>query len=52
MDEEGVYYGRTEYDAPAIDNSVIFTGNDLKPGDFVRVKIVDAYDYDLIGVME
>ena len=52
VDEEGVYYGRTEYDAPAIDNSVIFTGNDLKPGDFVRVKIVDAYDYDLIGVME
>ena len=52
LDEDGTsYIGRTQYDAPEIDNSVIFTsGRDLKPGDFVNVKIVDAFDYDLVGV--
>lgn len=51
-DEEGAYYGRTEYDAPGIDNNVIFTGNNLYPGDMVNVRITDAYDYDLVGIME
>ncbi|MCQ4635812.1 30S ribosomal protein S12 methylthiotransferase RimO [Anaerovorax odorimutans] len=46
----GSYAGRTAYDAPEIDNSVVFTsGRDLKPGDMVRVEITDAFDYDLTG---
>lgn len=51
--EDGVCYGRTEFDAPEIDNAVIInTDEDIKVGDFVRVKIVDAYDYDLIGEID
>ena len=51
-DEDGAYIGRTEFDAPEIDGSVIFTSenNDIRPGDFVKVEIRDAFDYDLTGV--
>ena len=52
-DEEGAYLGRTVYDAPEIDNTVIFTADEeLVPGDMVQVKITDAFDYDLVGKME
>ncbi len=51
IEEDGSYVGRTRYDAPEIDNSVIFTSEkDLKPGDIVTVKITDAFDYDLVGM--
>ena len=50
QDPDGSYIGRSQYDAPEIDNSVIFTsGKEHKPGDMVRVRINDAYDYDLVG---
>ncbi|MBK5253534.1 MAG: 30S ribosomal protein S12 methylthiotransferase RimO [Peptostreptococcaceae bacterium] len=50
-DTDGSYLGRTRYDAPEIDNSVIFTSKrGLSPGQFVNVEINDAYDYDLVGV--
>lgn len=50
IDPEGAYIGRTQYDAPEIDNSVIFTSDrELVPGDFVKVQINDAFDYDLTG---
>lgn len=53
MDEEGAYLGRTQYDAPEIDNTVIFgSGKELEPGDMVKVYINDAFDYDLVGNME
>ena len=49
-DEDGSYIGRTQYDAPEIDNSVIFTSNrNLKAGDMVQVIVEDAFDYDLVG---
>ena len=49
-DEDGSYIGRTRYDAPEIDNAVIFTSSrELKAGDIVNVKIEDAFDYDLTG---
>ncbi|MGP1570088.1 MAG: 30S ribosomal protein S12 methylthiotransferase RimO [Eubacteriales bacterium] len=52
LDEEGAYIGRTKYDAPQIDNSVIFKANKrLKQGDIVKVMIKDAFDYDLVGEM-
>ena len=50
--EEDGYVGRTQYDAFEIDNSVIFTtkeNNSHKVGDIVDVRIIDAYDYDLVG---
>jgi len=50
QDEDGGYIGRTRYDAPEIDNSVIFTSaRALKPGDLVQVRVDDAFDYDLVG---
>ena len=51
IDEDGSYVGRTRYDAPEIDNSVLFTSTrDLKPGDIVKVMVNDAFDYDLVGM--
>ena len=48
--EEESYLGRTVYDAPEIDNKVIFTsGRRLLPGEFALVKIEDGFDYDLMG---
>lgn len=53
IDEEGAYLGRTQYDAPEIDNTVIFSSDkELQPGEFVKVYINDAFDYDLVGRME
>lgn len=49
-DEEGVYLGRTQYDAPEIDNCVIVrTDKDHEPGDFINIEVTDAYDYDIVG---
>ena len=50
VDRDGSYIGRTEFDAPEIDNSVIFS-SPVKhvPGEIVKVKILDAFDYDLEG---
>lgn len=45
------YYGRSYKDAPDIDGKVFFTSsNKHKVGDFVEVRITDAYDYDLNGI--
>ncbi len=51
IEEPGSYIGRTMFDAPEIDNSVIFVSENenLKPGDMVKVEITDAFDYDLTG---
>jgi len=55
IDEEekrGLYLGRSEFDAPEVDGLVYINsrqGKRLKPGDFVRVKITDTLEYDLIG---
>lgn len=49
-ESEGEYFGRTYMDAPEIDGKVYFTyKRNLLPGDFCRVKITDAYEYDLVG---
>jgi len=40
--------GRTSADAPEIDCNVIIRSN-LSPGDFVKVQITGAQDYDLLG---
>ena len=49
-DEDGSYLGRTRYDAPEIDDAVIFTSaRRLAPGMIVNVLIEDAFDYDLTG---
>jgi ribosomal protein S12 methylthiotransferase len=51
QEEDSTYYGRTVFDAPDIDNSVLFSSEKcLQPGDFVFVSIQDAFDYDLVGI--
>ena len=47
------YLGRTAGDAPEIDNAVMFTDESKEDesiiGKIVKVKIIDAMDYDLVG---
>lgn len=49
--EENMVFGRTEYDAPEVDNECILeTGNfDVRPGMFCRARITDSTPYDLEG---
>ncbi len=52
VDAENAYVGRTYRDAPDIDGYVfVNTDETLMTGDFVKVKITGAYEYDLIGEM-
>jgi ribosomal protein S12 methylthiotransferase len=47
---ENGYFGRTEQDAPDVDNIVYFTsGKKLQNGEFVNVMISKAEEYDLFG---
>jgi ribosomal protein S12 methylthiotransferase len=49
-DKEGsTYIGRTEYDAPEVDGNVYVKGKDLKVGNFYNARIIDTYEYDLVG---
>ncbi|MDH8676575.1 30S ribosomal protein S12 methylthiotransferase RimO [Fusibacter bizertensis] len=52
--EEGkILVGRTAYDSPDIDGVVyIHTDKSIEFGSFVNVKITDALEYDLIGVLD
>ena len=45
------YYGRSANDAPEIDGKVYFRApkKSVEPGEFVKVKITEAVDYDLVG---
>ena len=48
--ESGRYLGRTEFDSVEVDNEVIIhSSRKLVPGEFVQVKITQAYDFDLGG---
>lgn len=48
--KEGNYFvGRTEFDSPDVDNEVLVDAakHYIKVGDFTKVKITDAADFDL-----
>ena len=48
--DENAYVGRTYRDAPNVDGLIfVNTDTELMSGDFARVKISGAVDYDLIG---
>lgn len=48
--DEACYVGRTYMDAPGVDGYIfIRTGEALMTGDFVRVRVTHAEEYDLIG---
>ena len=47
---ENLYVGRSRGDSPEIDGRVVFKSEEkLSAGDFVKIKIKKAYDYDLEG---
>lgn len=47
--EGGLYFGRTEFDSPEVDNEVIIESQDnyVRIGDFVNVTIKSATEFDL-----
>jgi len=47
--EENLYTGRTVFQAPEVDGLTFVRGHHLQPGTFARVRIIDAYEYDLVG---
>ena len=51
VSDDGIFYeGRSYGEAPEIDGTVYVASSEpLNPGDMVRVKILEARDYDLIG---
>ncbi|HTB35076.1 MAG TPA: 30S ribosomal protein S12 methylthiotransferase RimO [bacterium] len=49
-----LWVGRTQFDAPDIDGKVYLSpakGAELKPGDFVTVKVEQTTEHDLVGAM-
>lgn len=50
--EGGYFIGRTEFDSPDVDNEVLVKATDdnyARIGDFAKVKITSATDFDLYG---
>ena len=47
--DKGKYVGRNSEMAPEIDGEVYVKGDNLAVGTFVKVKITDAMEYDLVG---
>lgn len=46
------YYGRSQHDAPEVDGKIFFLSNSpLVIGDYVKVRINDSIEYDLLGEM-
>jgi len=61
LDQEGLnheqgkpmftYIGRTKYDAPEIDHTVMIQSHKShEPGDLIQVRITDGFDYDIVGL--
>ena len=49
--EEGVYIGRTQFQAPEVDGMTFIYSKGLEIGTIVPVRITDAYEYDIAGEM-
>lgn len=47
--EGGKAFGRTQFDSPEVDPEVIIRDSSLKPGEFVTVRITEAFPFELIG---
>ena len=47
--EEGLYVGRTDFQAPEVDGITHVHAAELDVGQFVDVAITDALEYDLVG---
>jgi ribosomal protein S12 methylthiotransferase len=51
--EGGYFIGRTEFDSPEVDNEVLVDAATqfVRIGDFANVRITDAEEYDLYGII-
>lgn len=50
VSDENAYIGRTYMDAPDVDGNIfVHTEEELMTGDFIRVQVTGALEYDLIG---
>jgi ribosomal protein S12 methylthiotransferase len=47
--EDGVYIGRTPFQAPEVDGVTFIYSDGLDTGSLVQVKITDAFEYDIAG---
>ena len=49
--EGNFFIGRTEFDSPDVDNEVLIDAGKhfVRQGDFVKVKVYEASDYDLFA---
>ena len=47
--ESGVYIGRTLFQAPEVDGVTFIYADGLEIGTFVKVRITDAFEYDIAG---
>jgi ribosomal protein S12 methylthiotransferase len=47
--EKGVYIGRTKFQAPEVDGVTFIYANGLEIGTFVKVRITEAFEYDIAG---
>ncbi len=51
--QDGAYLGRSQADAPEVDGMVYVNGKQrLLEGEFVKVKITDTLEYDLVGELK
>lgn len=51
--DENAYVGRTYMDGPGVDGMIfVQTGVELMSGDFAKVRVTGAMEYDLIGELE
>jgi len=48
-EDANLLVGRSQGEAPEVDGVVVVKGNHLRIGEFVKVKITDFCDYDLVG---
>ncbi|WP_027339267.1 30S ribosomal protein S12 methylthiotransferase RimO [Halonatronum saccharophilum] len=47
---DGLLIGRTRRDAPEVDGVIYIKNSKAQVGDMIRVNVIEAYEYDLMGV--
>ena len=52
LGEPKITIGRTQADAPEIDEKVIIRTDKAKVGDIIKVKVIEALEYDLVGELK
>jgi len=48
-EEDGIWIGRTQFQAPDVDSMTYVIGEGLEPGQFIDAEIIQTEDYDLLA---